>query len=231
MASDDENRDLHNQIAVLKAELEEWRKFARVVGDFFRRAGSLRFSPGETRVLLQAAMDGRITVAPVTTGAKDDELNRLARIADAQNAVRARDLPRAIEIYAELCEQYPDETRFRLKLGDCYARTGNLARATETYLAVARQYDAQGSFLKAVAVYKQILTMSGQQQRGVRLSRKTIADVHYALAKMYDRLNLRADALSQYEECYRLTDEGDVFSVSLGEEIVRHGGNPQGLHD
>lgn len=231
MASDDDTQDLHNRIEVLETQLEEWRKFARVVGDFFRRAGSLRFSPGEARVLLQAAMDGRITVAPATTGAKDGELNHLARIADAQNAVRARDLPRAIEIYAGLCEQHPDDFRFRLKLGDCYARVGEFAKAITTYLEVAQHYDTQGFFLKAVAVYKQILTMSGRQQKGAKPPRTTIADVHYALAKLYKRLGQKDSALHHYEECYRLTDEGDVLLVHLGEEIMRCGGNPQGLHD
>lgn len=228
---EDENQHLRNRIAVLEAKLEHWQKFARTLCDLLRRVGSERMSPEDARVRLQAAVENRLVVAPVTVGAKDDERNRLARIEDAQNAVRARDLPRAIEIYAELCEQYPDETRFRLKLGDCYARTGNVEKATATYLTVARKYEEQGFFLKAAAVYKQILKMGTWHGDGADLAQATIADVHHALASMYVRLGLLVDARTQYEEFYRLAEEGDARLAHAGEEIARGGGNPQGLRD
>lgn len=240
MAGDDKDKDEHediqhlrNQIAVLEAKLEHWQKFARTLCDLLRRVGSDRMSPEDARVRLQAAMEDRLVVAPAAeraAGAHDDrDRNRL--IADAQRAVQRGNLSGAITMYGALTHDYPEDTRFRLKLGDCYARIGSLAKATETYLAVAAKYAEQGFFLKAVAVYKQILAMSGRQPPEQRPPRKVLAGVHHALGALYERLNFRDEALSQFEECYRLTDEGDAQLSTLGERIMRLGGNPQGLHD
>lgn len=237
MASDDP--DLHNlgqirtNLAALQRHLEARDKLDRVLGTFLVRVGKGQLDPDDAAMRLQAAMEDRLVVAPVAdraAGTRDDrDRNRL--IAEAQRAVQRRNLKRAIEIYVELCEQDPNDFRFRLKLGDCYARVGEFAKATATYLEIAAWYEKQGFFLKAVAVYKQILTMSGRQQEGAELPRETIADVHYMLASMYARLGLIVDARIQYEEFYRLAEEGDVRLVHVGEEIARCGGNPQGLRD
>lgn len=231
MTSDDHEQHLRRRIEEQEAELEEWRGLARVCGDFLRRVGSSRLSVSDARVRLQAAMEGRLTVTPATDHATGDERDRNARIADAQRAVQGGHLADAITMYEALAQAHPEDTRFLLKLGDCCARAGHVAKATATYFKVAQQYDAQGLFLKAVAVYKQILTVYGRQPEGAGLPREQIANVHYALASMYARLGLSVDACTQYEDFYRLAQEDDVRLVHAGEEIARYGGNPQGLRD
>lgn len=231
MASDDHEQHLRGRIEELEAELKEWRGLARVCGDFLRRVGSPRLSVSDARVRLQAAMEGRLTVAPVADHAAGDERDRNRRIADSQRAVQRGNLADAITMYEALAQAHPEETRFLLKLGDCCARTGDVAKAAATYLKVAQQYEAQGFYLKAVAVYKQVLKVYGRDSEGMGIPREQIADVHHMLAALFARLGLSADALLQYEEFYRLAQEGDVRLVHAGEEIARYGGNPQGLRD
>lgn len=222
MASDDHEQHLRRRIEELETELEHWRKFAGTLSDLLRRVGSERMSPEDVRVRLQAAVEDRLVVAPVTKRADrtgDDERNRL--IADAQRALSRGNLAEAIKVYEALVQRYPEETRFHLKLGDHYARIGNVAKATEMYLAVAAQYAEQGFFLKAVAVYKQILTMSGRLPPEQRPPRKVIADVHYALAGLFEEINLISDAFLQYEEFLRIAEDSDERIPVVREAMAR----------
>ncbi|MEJ7604434.1 MAG: tetratricopeptide repeat protein, partial [Kofleriaceae bacterium] len=60
--------------------------------------------------------------------------------------------------------------------------------AIETYLKVARFYHDQGFFLKAVAVYKQILKLDPR-----------LVDVILKLAELYRQLGLMSDAMQHFE--------------------------------
>lgn len=221
MTSDDDAQDLHNRIAGLAAELGEWRKFGRVLGDFLRRVGSPRLSVTDARERLQAAMEGRLTVVPAMPRAQGDDDDRNRRIADAQRAVQRGNLQRAIKIYVGLCEQYSDDFRLRLKLGDCYARVGETEKAAATHLEVARHYDAQGFYLKAVAVYKQILRMGERQPEGARLPKRTSSDIRIALVELYERLGLLSDALLMAEEFLKYAEETDERISSVRDVIER----------
>jgi hypothetical protein len=72
---------------------------------------------------------------------------------------------------------------------DLYTRKGQKAEATQTYGRVAQTYAEQGFFLKAVAVYKQILKLDPD-----------IIEVQLRLGEMYEQLALISDALSTYEQ-------------------------------
>jgi tetratricopeptide (TPR) repeat protein len=244
MASDDKDKPLpspdahefewlRENLEKLRRHLEARDKLDRVLGTFLLRVGKGQLDPDDAAMRLQAAMEDRLVVAPIAERTKrmdDDEHYRL--VAAAQRALGRGNLAEAIRMYEALVRGYPEDTRFRLKLGDCYARAGEVAKATEAYLAVAATHAKQGFFLKAVAVYKQVLTMSGRQPPEQRPPRKTITNVHHALAELFEHLNLRSEALVHLEECYRLTDESDGVTLgALRERIMRLGGNPQGPHD
>ena len=95
---------------------------------------------------------------------------------------------KAIAEYVKLVKDDPNDVRTWLKIGDLYTKMGSRREACDTYARVARQYADQGFFLKAVAVYKQILKLD-----------PTRLDVSLALAEMYEQLQLVSDALSTYE--------------------------------
>ncbi|MEO8551009.1 MAG: tetratricopeptide repeat protein, partial [Kofleriaceae bacterium] len=90
--------------------------------------------------------------------------------------------------YLRIVSEDPKDVRVWLKIGDLYAKKGAKQEATDTYLKVARFYDEQGFFLKAVAVYKQILKLDPR-----------LVDVILKLAELYRQLGLMSDAMQHFE--------------------------------
>ena len=116
-------------------------------------------------------------------------VDRTKVLAAAQKHLSKGNYDRAIAEYKKLVDADPRDVRTWLKIGDLYTRKGAHREATETYFRVAEHYATQGFFLKAVAVYKQILKL----QPG-RL------DIQLRLAEMYENLQLVSDALGTYEQ-------------------------------
>ncbi|MCB9603390.1 MAG: tetratricopeptide repeat protein [Sandaracinus sp.] len=116
-------------------------------------------------------------------------VDRTKVLAAAQKHLAKGAYDRAIAEYQKLVEADPRDVRTLLKIGDLYTRKGANREATDTYHKVAEHYATQGFFLKAVAVYKQILKL----QPG-RL------DITLRLAEMYENLQLVSDALQTYEQ-------------------------------
>jgi tetratricopeptide (TPR) repeat protein len=95
---------------------------------------------------------------------------------------------KAIAEFQKLVKADPKDVRTWLKIGDLQDKIGQKKDAIETYGRVAEQYAQQGFFLKAVAVFKQILKLDG-----------TRLDIQLKLAEMYEQLQLTSDALATYE--------------------------------
>ncbi len=106
----------------------------------------------------------------------------------AQKFVEKGHLDKAIKEYQKIVEEDPRDVRVWLKLGDLHAKKGAKQEATETYLRVAGFYSDQGFYLKAVAVYKQVLRLDPR-----------LIDVNIRLAEVYRQLGLLSDAMQQYE--------------------------------
>ncbi|MDD9942034.1 MAG: tetratricopeptide repeat protein [Myxococcales bacterium] len=107
----------------------------------------------------------------------------------AQKHLAKGHLDRAITEYERLVADDPGDARLLLKLGDAYTKNGQQKQAADTYRKVADQYAEQGFFLKAVAVFKQILKLDPSR-----------LDAWEKLAEMYELLSLVSDALSTYEK-------------------------------
>jgi pilus assembly protein FimV len=106
-------------------------------------------------------------------------------------ARKARDkgqVDKAIKEYLKIVREDPKDVRVWLKIGDLYAKKGAKAEATETYLRVAKFYSEQGFYLKAVAVYKQILKLDPR-----------LVEVNLKLAELYRQLGLLSDAMQHFE--------------------------------
>ncbi|MFK8003159.1 MAG: tetratricopeptide repeat protein [Polyangiales bacterium] len=116
-------------------------------------------------------------------------VDRSKVLAAAQKNLAKGQYDRAIAEYRKLVDADPNDVRTWLKIGDICTKKGDNQEATKTYHRVADHYAEQGFFLKAVAVYKQIIKL----QPG-RL------DVSLRLAEMYENLQLVSDALGTYEQ-------------------------------
>jgi pilus assembly protein FimV len=106
----------------------------------------------------------------------------------ARKFVDRGQIDKAVKEYLRIVQEDPKDVRVWLKIGDLYAKKGSKQDATETYLKVARFYHDQGFFLKAVAVYKQILKLDSR-----------LVDVTLKLAELYRQLGLMSDAMQHYE--------------------------------
>ncbi|MGD8317074.1 MAG: tetratricopeptide repeat protein [Myxococcales bacterium] len=112
------------------------------------------------------------------------------KVLDAARKHQARgQYDKAIAQYRKLVESDKRDVRSLLKIGDLYVRKGDRGAAIETYETVAGHYAQQGFFLKAIAVYKQILKLDPSRlQAQVRLG------------EMYEQLQLISDAMSVFED-------------------------------
>jgi len=106
----------------------------------------------------------------------------------ARKFVEKNQIDKAVKEYLRIVHEDPKDVRVWLKIGDLYAKKGAKQDATDTYLKVARFYDEQGFYLKAVAVYKQILKIDPR-----------LVDVILKLAELHRRLGLMSDAMQHYE--------------------------------
>src|SRR5258705_1658941 len=106
----------------------------------------------------------------------------------ARKFVDKGQIDKAVKEYLRIVQEDPKDVRVWLKIGDLYAKKGSKQDATDTYLKVARFYHEQGFFLKAVAVYKQILKLDPR-----------LVDVILKLAELYRQLGLMSDAMQHFE--------------------------------
>jgi tetratricopeptide (TPR) repeat protein len=96
---------------------------------------------------------------------------------------------KAIAQYKKLVDADKRDVRSLLKIGDLYVRKGDRGSAIETYQGVADHYAQQGFFLKAIAVFKQILKLDPSR-----------LDAQVQLGEMYEQLQLISDAMSVFED-------------------------------
>lgn len=95
---------------------------------------------------------------------------------------------RAIAEYRKILKVDPDDVRVLLKIGEIQQKKGENIVAATTLFDVAKAYAADGFFLKAVAVYKQVLKLDPAR-----------VDVSLLLAELYQQLGLMSDAMTQLQ--------------------------------
>ncbi len=111
---------------------------------------------------------------------------------------------KAIKELQRIVEADPKDARTLQKIGELYQKKNDNANAAGYFLRVAECYSAEGFFLKAVAVYKQVLKLDG-----------SLIDVNFKLAELYQQLGLMSDAMQQYQIVAAHYDKAGNAKASL----------------
>jgi tetratricopeptide (TPR) repeat protein len=109
-------------------------------------------------------------------------------LSKAQKLIQQGKVQKAIEEYQIIVDNDPSDIRTLLKIGDLHAKLGNIEAATDTYRKVAEHYAKDGFFLKAIAVFKQILKLD-----------PGVIGIYVRLAELYNQLGLNSEAMKQYQ--------------------------------
>ncbi|MDP3278479.1 MAG: tetratricopeptide repeat protein [Deltaproteobacteria bacterium] len=115
-------------------------------------------------------------------------IDRQKVLDSAQKFAAKGQFDRAIAEYLRVLKEDPHDVRVLLKVGDLQVRRGAREEAIATYSKVAKGYEEQGFALKAIAVYKQILSID-----------TNLSELYGKLAELYAGLGLLPDALSNLE--------------------------------
>lgn len=104
----------------------------------------------------------------------------------AQKFIEKGALDKAVIEYRAALDLDPRDISIRLRIGDLYVKLNKKSEAIKEYSEVARANSQRGFYLKAIAVYKQVLKLDES------------LDIHYKLAELYAKQRLIADAVSEY---------------------------------
>ncbi len=105
----------------------------------------------------------------------------------AQKFILKGALDKALIEYKAASDVDPRDISIRLRIGDLYVKMNKRAEAIKEYTEVAKANSQRGFYLKAIAVYKQVLKLD-----------ELSLEVHYKLAELYTKQRLIADAISSY---------------------------------
>jgi pilus assembly protein FimV len=95
---------------------------------------------------------------------------------------------KAIKEYQKILEVDPKDVRILQKMGELYQKKNEPAQAAQYFTRVAESYTSDGFFLKAVALYKQVLKLD-----------PSLIDVNIKLAELHQQLQLHGEAMAYFQ--------------------------------
>src|SRR3954462_12000205 len=110
---------------------------------------------------------------------------------------------KAVKEFQRVLEVDPDDVRVLQKLAELYQKMNRKAEAADCFEKVAKTYSAQGFYLKAVALYKQVLKVIDRVEVNVRL------------AELYQQLGLVGDATKEWQTVSAYYDKIGDTKASL----------------
>ncbi|MBI5887339.1 MAG: tetratricopeptide repeat protein [Deltaproteobacteria bacterium] len=105
----------------------------------------------------------------------------------AQKFIQKGQLDKAIAEYRNAADVDAKDISIRLRIGDLFVKMGHEEDAIKEYMDVAKVNTQKGFYLKAIAVYKQVLKLDAAN-----------IDVHNKLADLYTKQRLIVDAINEY---------------------------------
>ncbi len=95
---------------------------------------------------------------------------------------------KAIKEYQRVLDADPKDVRILQKMGELYQKKNEPAQAAQYFNRVAESYTSDGFFLKAVALYKQVLKLD-----------PSLVDVNLRLAELHQQLQLIGESMGYYQ--------------------------------
>src|SRR5256885_9161759 len=134
-------------------------------------------------------------------------------IESASKLIAKGQLEKAVKEYQRVLEFDPDDVRVLQKLAELYQKMKRPAEAADCFEKVARTYATQGFYLKAVALYKQVLKVVERIEVNVRL------------AELYQQLGLTGDAAKEWHDVashYEKSRRGHASLRTLQQPVDLH---------
>jgi tetratricopeptide (TPR) repeat protein len=111
---------------------------------------------------------------------------------------------KAIKEYQKVLEADPKDVRVLQKMGELYQKKNDNAQAAHFFTKVAESYSTDGFFLKAVALYKQVLKLN-----------PNLLDVNLKLAELHQQLGLMSEAMAYFQIVANHYDKSGDIKNSL----------------
>lgn len=124
-------------------------------------------------------------------------------IESASKLIAKGQLDKAVREYQRVLEVDPDDVRVLQKLAELYQKMQRREDAADCFEKVAKTYSAQGFYLKAVALYKQVLKVVDRIEVNVRL------------AELYQQLGLVGDATKEWQNVAAYYEKVGDLKASL----------------
>ncbi len=139
--------------------------------------------------------------------------NKAKVLEDIQKYIQKGQIDKAIEEYEKVLRIDPKDFKLRQKLGDLYLRKGKKNEAINQYLNVADIYIKDGFYLKAIAIYRQILRTDPNKY-----------DIYEKLADLYKKHGLIGDAITQLRTLADIQEKQKNLSeaISTWEKIISY---------
>ncbi|WP_225410978.1 tetratricopeptide repeat protein, partial [Stigmatella hybrida] len=111
---------------------------------------------------------------------------------------------KAIKEYQKVLEADPKDVRVLQKMGELYQKKNDNVQAAHFFTKVAESYSSDGFFLKAVALYKQVLKLN-----------PNLLDVNLKLADLHQQLGLMSEAMAYFQIVANHYDKAGDTKASL----------------
>jgi tetratricopeptide (TPR) repeat protein len=95
---------------------------------------------------------------------------------------------KALKEYQKIIDVDPKDVRVLQKMGEAHQKKGDNPQAAKCFIRVAESYTSDGFFLKAVALYKQVLKLD-----------PSLIEINLKLAELHQQLQLMGDAMGFYQ--------------------------------
>jgi tetratricopeptide (TPR) repeat protein len=137
-------------------------------------------------------------------------IDRAVTLRNAEKLIRQGKLEAAIEEFVRIVDDQPQDWNAKNTLGDLHARAGQVDKAIDQYMEIADNLNHQGSVAKAGAIYKKILKLRPDHERGlwqvseILANQKLYVDARANLNKLIELRRAKGDSRGALQAKVRL---------------------------